>query len=82
MIHCAVNFLYSYNDISHLVWEAETCSPNKDIRWKDLKNIPAMNSLIIKQGVAMAKCTRCTWKSTRMRSLKKYKLGEHCSITL
>ena len=54
MIHCAVSFVYSYN-ISCLVWEAETCSPNNDIRWKDLKIIHAMNSLVIKQGVAMAK---------------------------
>ena len=52
VIHCAVSFVYSNDIISRLAWEAKKRSPNKDVRWKDLKNVSAMKSLVLKHDIA------------------------------
>eukprot|EP00731_Ephydatia_muelleri_P035072 Em0095g2a len=52
VIHYAVSFVYSNDNISRLAWEAKKRSPNKDVRWKDLKNVSAMKSLVLKHDIA------------------------------
>ena len=52
VIHYAVSFVYSNDNISCLAWEAKKRSPNKDVRWKDLKNVSAMKSLVLKHDIA------------------------------
>eukprot|EP00731_Ephydatia_muelleri_P035750 Em0155g5a len=52
VIHYAVSFVYSNDNISRLAWEAKKRSPNKDVRWKDLKNVSAMKSLVLKHNIA------------------------------
>ena len=51
MIHCAVDFIYSDENIGRLVWEARKRSPNRNPRWKDLENVYAMRLLVLKHDV-------------------------------
>ena len=52
VIHSAVDFIYSDENIGHLAWEARKRSPNRNPRWKDLENVYAMRSLVLKHDVA------------------------------
>ena len=52
VIHYAVSFVYSNDNISRHAWEAKKRSPNKDVRWKDLTNVSAMKSLVFKHDIA------------------------------
>eukprot|EP00731_Ephydatia_muelleri_P037004 Em0374g7a len=48
----AVSFIYSDDSITRLAWEAKKQTPNRDPKWKELKNVYAMRSLVLKQDVA------------------------------
>ena len=48
----AVSFIYSDDNITRLAWEAKKRTPNRDPKWKELKNVYAMRSLVLKQDVA------------------------------
>ena len=48
----AVSLIYSDDNITRLAWEAKKQAPNRDPRWKELKNVYAMRSLVLKQDVA------------------------------
>ena len=48
----AVSFIYSDDNITRLAWEAKKRAPNRDPKWKELKNVYAMRSLVLKQDVA------------------------------
>ena len=52
MIQSAVDFVYSEDNIGRLAWEARKCSPNKNLRCKDLENVFAMRSLVLKHDIA------------------------------
>ena len=52
VIHSAVDFIYSDENIGRLAWEASKRSPNRNPRWKDLENVYAMRSLVLKHDVA------------------------------
>ena len=52
VIHSAVDFIYSDENIGRLAWEARKRSPNRNPRWKDLENVYAMRSLVLKHDVA------------------------------
>ena len=43
MVNLAVDFIYGDN-ISCLAWEAKKCSPNRDLRWKELANVPGFKT--------------------------------------
>ena len=51
MIHC-VDFIYSDENIGRLAWEVCKRSSNRNPRWKDLENVYAMRSLVLKHDVA------------------------------
>ena len=48
----AVSFIYCDDNITRLAWEAKKRAPNRDPKWKELKNVYAMRSLVLKQDVA------------------------------
>ena len=52
VIHSAVDFIYSDENIGRLAWEARKRSPNRNPRWKDLENVSAMRLLVLKHDVA------------------------------
>eukprot|EP00731_Ephydatia_muelleri_P017318 Em0010g416a len=52
MIQSAVDFVYSEGNIGRLAWEVRKCSPNRNLRWKDLENVFAMRSLVLKHDIA------------------------------
>ena len=51
-IHYVVNYVYSNDNICRLAWQAKKRAPNKDLRWKDLKNIHAMKSLVLRHDIS------------------------------
>ena len=52
MIHHAVNLIYSDENIGRVAWEARKRTPNRNPKWKELENVYAMRSLILKHDVA------------------------------
>ena len=64
MIQSAVDFVYSEGNIGRLAWEVRKRSPNRNLRWKDLENVFAMRSLVLKHDIATI--TRCTLRGTKM----------------
>ena len=52
MIQSAVDFVYSEGNIGRLAWEVRKRSPNRNLRWKDLENVFAMRSLVLKHDIA------------------------------
>ena len=80
MIHCAVDFIYSDENIGRLVWETRKRSPNRNPRWKDLENVYAMRSLVLKHNVAaMFRVFSDKYKNAVPGI---HLLGRHCSTPL
>lgn len=52
VVNSAVDFIYADENISCLLWEAKKCYPNRDLRWKELANVFAMRSLVLKHDIA------------------------------
>ena len=51
-IHYVVSFVYSNDNVCCLAWQATKRAPNKDLRWKDLSNIHAMKSLVLRHDTS------------------------------
>ena len=77
VIHSAVDFIYSNENIGLPAWEARKRSPNRNPRWKDLENVYAMRSLVLKHDVATSTLT-----STKMLCLGSHLLERYCSTPL
>eukprot|EP00731_Ephydatia_muelleri_P026723 Em0018g823a len=52
VVEFAVEFIYSDDNISRLAWVAKKRSPNRNPRWKELTNMFAMRSLVLKHDIA------------------------------
>ena len=52
VIEFAVEFIYSDENIGRLAWEAKKRTPNRKEKWKELKNVFAMRSLVLKNDIA------------------------------
>ena len=52
VVEFAVDFIYSDDNISRLAWVAKKRSPNRNPRWKELTNMFAMRSLVLKHDIA------------------------------
>eukprot|EP00731_Ephydatia_muelleri_P036292 Em0231g1a len=52
VVEFAVEFIYSDDNISRLAWVAKKRSPNRNPRWKELTNMFAMRSLVLKHDMA------------------------------
>ena len=51
-MHQAVEFIYSEDNIGCLAWEVRKHSPNRNPKWKELENVFAMRSLVLKHDIA------------------------------
>ena len=52
VIEFAVELIYSDEIIGRLAWEAKKRTPNRKEKWKELKNVFAMRSLVLKNDIA------------------------------
>ena len=52
VVEFAVKFIYSDDNISRLALVAKKRSPNRNPRWKELTNMSAMRSLVLKHDIA------------------------------
>eukprot|EP00731_Ephydatia_muelleri_P021287 Em0013g1014a len=80
MIHCAVDFIYSDENIGSLAWEVRKRSSNRNPRWKDLENVYAMRSLVLKHDVATM--FRVYSDKCKNVCLGSHLLEKHCSTPL
>ena len=53
VIEFAVEFIYCDENIGRLAWEAKKRTPNRKEKWKELKNVFAMRSLVLKNDIAI-----------------------------
>ena len=52
VIEFAVEFIFSDDNIGRLAWEAKKRAPNRKEKWRELKNVFAMRSLVLKNDIA------------------------------